>query len=412
MLVKSTRTIQSASALSEHLDTRSAVRDVVEQLQSRRVARPEILFVFGSFHHRALFREGIDALREALHPQHLLATTVETVVHDAREIERTAGLSVLALTLPGVVARPFWFDLEDGPPAVWSEGLIRERVALPPDEGSGHGVLPHRAIIMLADPFSIHPGQACAAIDAAAGPTGARIMGGVASGASHPGLHVLATDRRLSHSGVVGLSIFGDVEIDGVVSQGCKPLGAPLVITKARGNEIIEIGGKSAVAAVQEIVEQLPIAVRDALGQGLLVGIAPDAAKPRLGHGDFLVRTVLAVDRDSGSVSVSDQVRPGMTVQFKLRDGASAHQDLGLLLDAEQLRSPASAALLFTCNGRGTRLFDAPNHDAEYVSRRLGNPPLAGFQCAGEIGMIGQCSFVHTQSASLVIFREPHRRET
>ncbi len=414
MPMRSVRSLSAHSAMSERLETRLAAREVAETLHAASSSRPDVLFVFASFHHRALLSDGLDVLRHALHPSHLLATTVESAVWNDREIERKPSLSVLALHAPGIVARPFWFDLNDGPPAVWGNELIRQRVSLPPDEGvpagtqaGAHGgALEHRATILIADPFSLHPGDACAAIDAAAGPCGARIHGGIASGANHAGLNVLAVDRHVANAGIVGLSIFGDIEVSGLVSQGCRPIGKPLVVTRGHGNEILELNGRAATETIQEAVAELRESERALLGQGLLMGIALDASKELLGRGDFLVRPVLAVDPARGSVSISDRVRAGMTVRLQIRDRATADDDLAMMLDAEQLRDPVSAALLFTCNARGTSMFGTPDHDASMLRRRLGGMPLSGFQCAGEIGPHGARSFVHTQTASAVLFRQ------
>lgn len=343
----------------------------------------------------------MDILRSELHPAHVLACTAEGVIGDATEVERTPGLSAIALSLPNTVIRPFAFGLGDGPPSVWSEGFVRDRVSLAPDEGA----LEHRGILMLADPFSIHAGQACAAIEQAAGPNGARIFGGIASGSTHPGLNMLSTDRRTASEGIVGLSIFGDVVIDSLVSQGCRPIGPTFVVTKSRGNELVELGGKPALRAVQQMAESLAPHEQGLLSQGLLVGIAYDASKARLGRGDFLVRPVHAVHPDTGTLAITDAVKAGTTIQFQIRDAETAHDDLAMLLTAEQLRDAPSAALVFSCNMRGTRMFAERSHDAGYASARLGAPPMAGFHAAGEIGPLGRRSLVHTQTASFALFR-------
>jgi len=401
MAVRTSRAPSAVSALSEHLDTRFAARELASELRAGTAIRPDLLVVFGTFHHRALFSDAIDTLRSALHPAHVLACTAEGVIGDSTEVERTPGISAIALSLPNTVIRPFAFGLGDGPPPVWSEGFVRDRVSLPPDEGA----LEHRGVLMLADPFSIHAGQACAAIEQAAGPSGARIFGGIASGSTHPGLNVLCTDRRTASEGIVGLSIFGDVVIDSLVSQGCRPIGPTFVVTKSRGNELLELGGKSALGAVQEMAEALPPTEQGLLSQGLLVGIAYHAAKARLGRGDFLVRPVHAVHPHSGSLLLTDAVKPGTTIQFQIRDKATAHDDLDMLLSAEQLRDAPAAALVFSCNMRGTRMFAERDHDAALASAHLGAPPMAGFHAAGEIGPLGRRSFVHTQTASFALFR-------
>lgn len=407
--MKTRHHLSSRAALSEQISTRDAAREVASQLRAASddgvFTRPDVLIVFLSFHHRALASEALDILRSELHPRHILATTAESVVCNDREIERTPGLSALALRLPGLVARPFSFDLADGPPAVWDELLIRERVALGADCSTARGILEHRATLLLADPFSIHAGQACAAIDSVAGSCGARIMGGISSGASHAGLNVLAVDDYIAHQGLVGLSLFGDFEVANVVSQGCRPVGPTFVVTGTQGNSMLELGGRPALEAAHSMVEHLNEHERALIGQGLLVGIAPDTTKPRLGRGDFLVRPVVGVDSTQGSLAISDRVRTGTTVQFHIRDGDIAHEDLQMLLDGAHLHAQPTAGLLFTCNARGKSLFGEENHDAATVARRLESVPLAGFQCAGEIGPLGNRSYVHTQTASLVLFR-------
>lgn len=414
--MRTTDAPSATCALSERLDTRAAAAEVAELLREglragpaagrdARPLRPDALFVFGSFHHRARFSDAIDLLRGELHPAHVLGTTVESAIGGAREVERSAGFSALALIAPGAEFRPFWFTLEDGPPPVWSEALVRDRVALAGDVSDARRVLPHRGIVLVADPFTSHAGHACAAIDAAAGAAGARIHGGIASGASHAGLNVLVADRHVASTGLVGLSIFGDVAVDGIVSQGCRPIGAAAVVTRARAGEILEIGGRPAIEAAQRLLESVGDADRARAAGGLLVGIAPDAAKPRLGRGDFLARPVLAIHPGRGSIEVGDAVRTGATIQFEVRDARTAHEDLELALSVESVRRPAAGALLFSCNARGTRLFAEPDHDAAAVTRALGGAPVAGFQCAGEIAVVGKRSRVHTQSACAVAFR-------
>lgn len=393
------------NAVSGRLASREAAREVVDQLLPRVLGRPDLLVVFASFHHRALLPEILDMLRSDLHPAHLLATTAEATACGGDEFETGPSLSVLALRLPGLEAHPFAFELADGPPSVWSTRFVRDRVALPVEGAPAPSSRRHRATLLLADPFSIHAGQACARIDAAAGPGGARIYGGVASGASHPGLNVLAVDRRIGSSGIVGLSLFGDFEVDPLVSEGCTPLGAPLVVTRARDHEIQELGGVRALDAARRMAEEIPPERRDLLARGLLVGVAIDAGKPRLGRGDYLVREVAAVDPERGSITLSDRVPIGATVCFHARDPHTAHEDLELLLDRETLRGEPAAALLFTCNRRGSRLFGDGEHDAATIARRLAGVPLAGFHTAGELAPVAGRTHLHTLTAALAVFR-------
>jgi small ligand-binding sensory domain FIST len=402
--VRKTANPVTRSAGSDVTETRVAAREVACSLAAGLSVRPDALFVFGSFHHRAMFSDAIEMLRAELHPAHVLGTTVANTILDDSETEHTAGLCALAVSLPGTVIEPFRFDLEDGPPAVWSAGFISERVALPGSVTGAAGPLPHRGMIMLTDPFSVNATQVCAALDAAAGPAGARIHGGVASGASLPGLNVLACDRRTAHTGAVGLSIFGDIQLDGFASQGCQPVGTPMVVTKASGTRILEIGGRNALAALADMADGLPLLERERLQAGLLVGVAVHAGKARLGRGDFIVRPAVSIEPEHSAIVLTETVAVGSTIQFHVRDPDIASEDLSMLLDREQVRGPAAGALLFSCTARGPRLFAEPSHDASMLSRRLA-VPIAGCRCAGEFAAIEGRSLVHNHSATGVVFR-------
>ena len=133
-----------------------------------------------------------------------------------------------------------------------------------------------------------------------------------------------------------------------------------------------------------------------------------DEHRVEFGRGDFLVRNVIGADRESGAIAVGDRVEVGQTVQFHVRDAAAADEDLHELLQG----TSAEGALLFTCNGRGERLFGVPNHDAAMVEALLGPLPAAGGFCAGEIGPIGGRNFLHGftgEPRPVHVDQRPHR---
>ena len=117
------------------------------------------------------------------------------------------------------------------------------------------------------------------------------------------------------------------------------------------------------------------------------------------------MRNVVGADPETGVIAVGDLVRTGQTIQFHVRDANSAHDDLHALLTRESERATTPAgALVFTCNGRGTRLFDEANHDAKCLQETIGPIPAAGFFAQGEIGPIGRHNCLHGFTASIAIF--------
>src|SRR5262249_27924620 len=151
----------------------------------------------------------------------------------------------------------------------------------------------------------------------------------------------------------------GSVRVRSVVSQGCRPIGRPYVITRCEANVIQEMGGKPPLVCLQEIFDSLSDKEKLQVRRGLHLGRALSEYQDEFQRGDFLVRNVIGADPNTGAVAVGDYMRPGQTVQFHIRDEVSADDDLRTLLrpvGAAEERAKSRGALLFTCNGRGTRL--------------------------------------------------------
>jgi small ligand-binding sensory domain FIST len=179
-----------------------------------------------------------------------------------------------------------------------------------------------------------------------------------------------------------------------------------MVITACEENVIHELASRPALARLHDAIGELEPHERQLAGRGLLLGIVIDENQPDYERGDFLIRGLLGVDEEEGSVRVGERVRVGQTVRLQVRDGASADEDLreALALHADALPGPPAGALLFSCNGRGQHMFGEPDHDAMALDGAFRGAPTAGFFCAGEIGPVGPRSFVHGFTATLAVF--------
>ena len=166
---------------------------------------------------------------------------------------------------------------------------------------------------------------------------------------------------------------------------------------------IYELGGRPALQRLEEMIEVMPEKEKMLVNHGLHVGRVIDEHKLEFSRGDFLIRAVIGADRDSGVVAIGDLAPVGSTIQFQVRDASSATEDLTQLSSRIPM---ADGALLFTCNGRGTNLFEAPNHDASEVAARIKGEAVAGMFCAGEIGPVSEQSFLHGFTASAAVFRD------
>jgi small ligand-binding sensory domain FIST len=385
-----------AAALSTHPVPAHATGEVVGQVLERLGRHPDLVLLFVTRPHVGALEDAASTVRQLLEPSLLIGCAAESVAGNGHEIEEAPAVSLWAGVFGPVAPIRLWTVTGDeDPPRPQIEGWP----ATAPFDA--------QALLLLADPYSFPVDTLLQGL--AERHPGLRVLGGMASAAQGPGGNRLALNDRIYTGGAVGALIGPGVQLETVVSQGCRPIGRPLVVTKAERNVIYELAGQPALERLLEMARSgMPERDIQLINQGLHVGLVLDEHKTDFGRGDFLIRNVLGADRANGAIAVGDLVDVGATVQFHVRDAVSADEDLRELLAFRH----ADGALLFTCNGRGSRLFDEPDHDAGVVSDLLGDPPLAGFFAAGELGPVGSRNFLHGFTASLALFqdREPPGR--
>ncbi len=390
--------MRSAAAISEHLDTRTAAIEVAALLEKAMDGPSDLVFVFASFHHRESFGEAIADIRQTLSPKTIIGVTVESVVGCDLELEGVAGLSAIAMYMPGVTITP-WITTPKKPLPISRPEDIPDWIHLRDDT---------KAVFFFADPFSTPITRLLPALVRCRGEHNPLpIIGGMASGASQATYNRLFLNEEGIRTGGIGLTMSGSVDIDCIVSQGCRPIGSHYRVTKVDGNVVLELGGKPALDVLHELAQHATKQERKLLEGGLLLGSVIDEHKTHFGRGDFLVRTILGVDRKRKGIAAGEFYRLGKTVQFHVRDAQTAVEDLQLLLDTQQLEGGPFAGLLVTCNGRGRSLFHEDDHDLTIIRERIGEVPISGFFAAGEIGPIGGRSFLHGHTACLTMFRTP-----
>ncbi|MGQ0743072.1 MAG: FIST signal transduction protein [Acidimicrobiales bacterium] len=374
---------------SEHPTTQVACAQALESLAWGPDRPPDLALVFATAAHAKLLDEVAETIVGALEPGALMGGVAACVVAGDREIEGGPGLAIWAANTGPVtpmhletVATP------DGPAvAGWPVG------------GNGPHLEEATALLVLADPFSF--GTEALLARMATDRPGLAVLGGLASGAREPGGNRLVIGDRVVRTGAVAAILGPGVEVATVVSQGCRPVGNPMVVTRAEGNIIYELAGRPALSRLQELADRLTGPDRDLLARHVHLGRVIDEGRTSFGRGDFLIRSVLGADPGAGALAVGEIVEIGSTVQFQVRDAQSASEDLEQMMTGRQ----ADAGLLFTCNGRGNHLFPTADHDARAVSAALRGAPLAGMSCAGELGPVGGRNFLHGFTASVVLIR-------
>ena len=359
---------------------------------------PDLTCLFISPHFQDDAEAIVAQLDDELSSIHTIGCTGESIVGVKTEVESAPAISVWSAVLPETSITPIrlTFERTIGGGAIhgWPEEV---------HESWGD----ESTLLLLGEPFSFPADVLLAEVNEKQ--PGKPVIGGMASGFFSPGENRVFLNRDVYSIGAVGVLLQGAIRVESVVSQGCRPIGEPLVITKCERNVIQQLRGEPALKHVHDIYESSSTHEQAAMQQGLNLGRVIDEYKDDFEQGDFLVRNIENVVPDEGSIVVTDFVRAGQTVQFHLRDAEAADGEMKQLLARKRDSTTAqpTAGLLFTCNGRGSRMFETLHHDATVINDVIGEVPLAGFFAMGEIGPIGGTNFVHGFTASIALFFDP-----
>jgi len=358
---------------------------------------PSLAMLFASAHFFDSAQALVAAVAEQTGQIPLIGCVAEAVAGGAREIESEPAVSL-------------WLAADVGSVETFAMDFVRTASG-GAFGGYRFGPDPAGVHLMICDPFTFPAGDLLAHLNAHV--PGALVMGGMASGGLRQGRSRLFLDGRVLSHGAVGAHL-PQAEVHSLVAQGCRPVGDPYTVTRADGNLIFELGGRPPLTRLRELATSLPGRERELLARGAHLGMVIDEYQAEPRQGDFLIRGIAGADPGSGTIAVAGEVSVGQTVQFHLRDARSADEDLRRALQREAAAlagRQASGALLFTCTGRGSRLFTEPDHDAGLLAKVLGDIPVAGFFCDGELGPVGGQNFLHTFTASIALFPDMSPQE-
>src|SRR5579883_2440805 len=398
-----THSMKWVTTLSTRPSLEAAVNEVVQKAQALLNTPPDVGFVFIATAFASEYARLMPLLREQLPAIPLIGCGGNGVIGmsangQSQEIEEEPAIALTLASLPGVTVRAFHLtaaDLpdSDSPPDAWIEQI-------------GVSAADRPQFILLADPSAPRVNDLLQGLDFAY--PGSVKVGGVASATAANGVSGLFCNDRLHREGTVGIALSGNIVLEAIVAQGCRPIGQPYWVTEGERNIVLGLeeqadaspvprGGGALVSqkrtpleVLQDLIQTLNEEDQMLAQNSLFVGVAQNEFKQELEQGDFLIRYLLGVDPRVGAIAIGDRIRPGQRIQFHLRDAETSAEDLEVLLERHQKATADSVsaigALMFACVGRGARLYGEPNFDSRLFGRYFPNVPLSGFFCNGEIG--------------------------
>jgi small ligand-binding sensory domain FIST len=414
-----TNSMQWFNALSTRPSLEAAVTEVVDRIKTSFTHPPDLGIVFISSAYASDYPRLVPLILEKFPLPILIGCGGGGIIGmnplgEAIEIEDALALSLTVARLPEVEVHPFHLQSQqfpdlDSPPHAWTE-----LVDVPAQKNP--------QFILLCDPFSSQVNDLLEGLDYAY-PGCAKIGGLASSSPLDRQTTLFYYDRHqpdyptLLRQGTVGVALSGNIILETIVAQGCRPVGRPYQISEGERNIILALSelqqnapSRPPLDVLKDLIETLSDGERQLVQTSLFIGIARDEFKQDLNQGDFLIRNLLGVDPRQGAIAVGDRIRPGQRVQFHLRDAATSALDLELLLEAycqeKSSRSQPTGALLFSCLGRGQALYEQANFDSQLFYKYIRDIPLSGFFCNGEIGPVGGRTFIHGYTSAFALFRQ------
>jgi small ligand-binding sensory domain FIST len=389
-----------ASSASDQPKLEEGIKRAAEEVHAQLGgAAPDLIVVFVSPHHAAGSAQVPRLVAAEIGSGLLLGCSAGGVIGGGREIEQQPGVSLTAAVLPGVTIKPFHLDTESLPSPA-AEGS-RWHALLGTDASNA----PH--FIVLPDPFTFDAEGFVRGLDLAH-PHSTKI-GGIASGGRRPGDNALLLADRIYRSGAVGVGLTGDIAVDTIVAQGCRPIGEPMFVTSCERNIVRGLDGRPPLDVLRDLHDRLDERDRLLARHSLFLGIVMKEDRQEYRQGDFLIRNLLGIDPSTGALAVGALLDENAVVQFHLRDGRTSAQDLDEMLRTYQraeVTPPPRGSLLFSCLGRGEFLYGVPGHDSAAFRSHLGDVPLGGFFCNGEIGPVHGTTFLHGYTSAFGLFRQ------
>ena len=399
------------NALSTRPSLEAAVTEVIQTIEDRLSSPADVGIFFISSAYASDYPRLIPLILEKLSLPILIGCGGAGIIgqndsKEVSEVENDAAFSLMVGCLPNVKINPFYLSSQglpdlDSPPGVW-----QELIGVSPQDQPN--------FILLSDPFSTPINDLLAGLDFAY-PQSVKV-GGLSSSSlmGTPGtLFYHQTNNPQSGvypQGTVGLALSGDITIDAIVAQGCRPIGQPYQVVKGERNVILELSQdgetRTPLDWLRQLMESLEDPDRQLAQHSLFVGVVRDEFKQELQPGDFLLRNLLGVDPQVGAIAIGDRVRPGQRLQFHLRDAQTSAEDLETLLQQSNPSTPIRGALMFSCLGRGQTLYQMPNFDSGLLANYFPGVSLGGFFCNGEIGPIGQETFLHGYTSVIALLRQ------
>ena len=391
--------IKAGVGQSNNASTVGAVEEALEQAMAQAgIDHADGVAVFFSVDHAAPERKLLETARRIAGTDRIAGCSASGILTQRGELENGHGLAVLVLSSEHMRYQPLWFK-----PLREHEIDIGAELAQVAAPGEATGSL----LALFPDTYSGQPQEILESLHDERGFTPVVGAGASENGAARATYQL--GSGGISSNALAGVHLSGSFQSHIEITQGCQPITAPMIITKAERNLIYEINERPALEVFAGLLKG-PLAddIRRAL-MVLFVGLPADRLINSVAPGKYLVRNIIGIDPEKGILGVAENVTEGEAIIFTMRDGQRAREDLTQMLQrqADNLagRKPAFG-FYFNCCARGSSLYGIPGIDSAYIKQTLGDFPLIGMFGGYELAPLGRANHLFAYTGVLALITE------
>lgn len=391
--------IRAGIGLSTDRRSTHAANEAAEMaLASLDGATPDWCVVFATVEHGEHLPSLLSSLAQAAGTPYIAGCSAAGVIAAGREVEAGPALAMLAVASDRLRGTPFLFH-DDGDEGLTAGIRIGQRFTA--SQGT------RDLLLAWPDPYHVRPDRLLQGIDAALGPV--PVAGGAASSSGESAETFQFCGAESSTRAVSGLRLGGEFRSQVAITQGCRPLCEPLLVTRSHENLILEVEGQPALDALKKRAPTEIVENPNRIFTHLFVGLLPDPDGQPVLPGEYLIRNIVAADPDTGVLAVADAVEEGQSILFALREPRSAREDLGRMLERVRVQRGDMQhrfGLYFNCLARGRQLYGRDGVDAEGIAQALPGVPILGFYCNAEMAPLRGVNHLFTYTGVLVLVGE------
>ena len=392
--------IEAGSGYSDHANSIEAANSATKQaLENAGINKADWAIVFCTFPHRANYQEILNIVCKITQTKNVSGCSAIGVLSNHGETEARAGIVVLVVSSPTIHSKPF---------VIYQLGAGGEKAGEEIGELLKSDKTSNSLLALLPDPFHIHPEILFKGVESKLG--NVPIVGATASEDPRINDTFEFCGENVASGAVSGLLLDGEFSYKVDITQGCKLIGPPCVVTGANKNIITELDGEVPFEVLKKRIPNGLLEDPMDILRLLFVAFPPEPDQAEINGSEYLVRNLIGVDQKSGHVAVPQNVNVGQSIGFTLRNPEMAREDLKQMLKRissnQNPEKPFKFGLYFNCCARGSSLYGHEGIDTAYATSVLGDIPFIGFFGNSEFAPIQNKNHLFTYTGVLVLFSD------